>query len=46
MLGTELGERFPAGVEEDKHRTDVMTGGDDKESVNALLEALGVLLPE
>src|SRR5947207_2631459 len=46
MLRAEMRQRIPAGVEEDKHRTNVMARGDGQEAVEALLKAGGILLPK
>ena len=46
MLRAEVRVGLPAGVEEHEERADVVFRGDGEEGVEALLEAVGVLLPE
>src|SRR5262249_59410799 len=45
-LRSELGIRIPAGIEQDKNRTDMVLRGDGQELIDTLCEARGVLLPE
>ena len=46
MLRAQVRRRVPAGVEEHKHRTDVMPRGDRQEPIDALLKTSSILLPE
>ena len=44
--GPSLGKRVPAGIEQNKNRTDFMPGRDGQKSIDPLPEAGGVLLPQ
>ena len=46
MLQAELGIWIPARIEKHEQRLDVVTRGDREKSVDAILEAGGILLPD
>ena len=45
MLQSEFRLRVPARIEQHKQRLDVVSRGDRKKLINALLESLGIFLP-
>jgi hypothetical protein len=45
MLWTEFGMRVPAGIEENKDGSYMVTSSDREERINPVLESLGALFP-